>query len=34
MADIVFITCRLLAIVAVGGIVSIMIGVALGKIEV
>lgn len=34
MSDIVFMACRLLAFVAVTGIISILIGVALGKIEV
>lgn len=34
MTDIVFIACRLLAIVAIGGIISILIGIGVGKIEV
>jgi hypothetical protein len=34
MTDIFFMACRLLAVVAVGGIISILFGIALGKIEV
>ncbi len=34
MTDLFFMACRLLAVVAVGGIMLIMLGIALGKIEV
>ncbi len=34
MTDIFFMGCQLLAIVAVGGIIAILIGIAMGKIEV
>jgi|GEM_PF-2138385 len=34
MTDIFFMACQLLAIVAVGGIIAILIGIAMDKIEV
>lgn len=34
MIDVVFIVCRLLAIIGVGTIITILSGIALGKIEV
>lgn len=34
MADIFFMVCRLMATVAVGGLITILIGIALGRIEV
>lgn len=34
MSEVFFMACRLLAIIAVGGIITIMLGIALGKIEV
>ena len=34
MADIFFMACRLLAVVAVGSIIAILFGIAAGKVEV